>query len=233
MPNPYFKFKQFTVWHDRCAMKVGTDGVLLGTCAHHPKPETILDIGTGTGLVALILAQRFPQSIIEAIEIDPEAAQQASENIANSPFSSRIKVTNLPLQLFLPDTRYSLIVCNPPFFKVSSRSESASRNLARQTESLNPEAIFAFAQNHLAHNGRLVIIFPARDDLSTVANHFGFFPAEKCLIKGHAEAEVKRVVWTFSQETDETKITELVIENARNQYTPEFTALAKDFYLNL
>ena len=231
MANPYFKFKQFTVWHDRCAMKVGTDGVLLGATAMHPDPENALDIGTGTGLVALMLAQRFPGLTIDAIEIDSQAAEQALENVLNSPFASQISITQSALQDFQPKLPYSLMVCNPPFFKVSSRSNSESRNLARQTEMLEPADVFSFARQFLRPEGLLVMIFPSGTDLTTIASAYGLFPASQLQVKGHREADAKRTVWTFGRAVSEVVKTELILEEYRNQYTPAFRSLVNDFYL--
>ena len=116
MSNPYFQFKQFTIWHDKCAMKVGTDGVLLGAWAETENSQKILDIGTGTGLIAIMLAQRYSLSQITAIEIDEAAAAQAKMNIARSPWTKRIQVICNDFSLFRTESKYNLIVSNPPYF---------------------------------------------------------------------------------------------------------------------
>ncbi len=149
-----FQFKKFAVSQDHCAMKVGTDGVLLGAWARGG--NRILDIGTGTGVIALMMAQRFPQAMIDAIEIDHGAAAQAAENAARSPFADRIHITETALQNFNPDIHYNIIVTNPPFFAHSLSAPETSRSLARQTDSLPFSAIFSFAKDYLAHSFRLL-----------------------------------------------------------------------------
>ena len=151
MGSPYFRFKQFTVWHDRCAMKVGTDGVLLGAWAGPGRPggmsggspQTILDIGTGSGLVALMLAQRFPEAQVTGIDSDAEAAAQARENFAVSPWPQRLRAAHISLQEFCRGTaataaarRFDLVVSNPPFYDTTLTSPDPLRTAARHTGSL-------------------------------------------------------------------------------------------------
>ncbi len=233
MANPYFKFKQFTIQHDRCAMKVGTDGVLLGAYVSHTDPTQILDIGTGSGLVALMLAQRFPQASITGVEIDENAARQAAENVVSSPFAKQVKIIHTSLQDFVPNQAFDLIVCNPPFFKVSSQSHLPERNTARQTGQLTPEEIFDFSRIHLAPNGQLSLIFPAETNLEPIANQYGLKVSDKLLVRGSSSTLVKRIIWTFSATEVRPTASELILEESRNHYTPEFKALVRDFYLNL
>ena len=143
MANPYFKFKQFTIWHDKCAMKVGTDGALLGAWAAPKEARNILDIGTGTGLVALMLAQRC-QAFIDAIDIDADACLQAEENVARSPFADRIRVHCCALNDFHPSapSHYDLIVSNPPYFHQALKCPDPKRNRARHTDTLSLEELF-------------------------------------------------------------------------------------------
>ncbi len=231
MPNTYFKFKRFTIHHDRCAMKVGTDGVLLGAWAKHPGPKTILDIGAGTGLIGLMLAQRFPESRITGVEIDPEASLQAKENVTGSEFSDRVSIINTPIQELETSEKFDLIVCNPPFFKVTSQSESEQRNMARQLEKLRPEELLEFSAKHLHPNGNLSIIFPAESDLEESAAQCGLYVQSKVLVKGNAGAPVKRILWQFGKKAGNYQTTELIIEKSRAIYTEEFVGLVKDFYL--
>ena len=143
-----FQFKKFTIAQDRCAMKVGTDGVLLGAWARGGK--RVLDIGTGTGLVALMMAQRFTDAVVDAVEIDHDTAGQAMENVSSSPFANRVKVFAKALQDFEPDTPYDCIVTNPPFFSNSLLAPDSSRTMARHTVALSFADILAFAARHLA-----------------------------------------------------------------------------------
>lgn len=233
MPNSWFRFKQFIIHHDRCAMKVGTDGVLLGAWANHPNPKRILDIGAGTGLISLMAAQRFPQAQITGIEIDPEAAAQATENVSESVFAERVSIEHGSLQEFEFSDKFDLIISNPPFFKVTSRSESENRNLARQLDALEPDDIFAFAKDHLVESGKLCLIFPTEPALESIAEAQGLRLTERVSVKGNAGAEVKRYLYSFSFHPLPIQESTLVIEESRAVYTPDFKALVNDFYLNL
>lgn len=233
MPNTWFQFKQFTIHHDRCAMKVGTDGVLLGAWAECENPSKILDIGTGSGLIALMMAQRFPKAEVTAIEIDNDAAGQAKENFESSSFSARLSIYNSPLQQFETADSFELIVCNPPFFKVSSTSNSAQRNTARQTGELELDELFSFSAKYLSANGSLALVFPIDDELFEIAKTHGFFPTRIMWLKGNVEAPAKRVFAQFGKEEVEKHEQILVLEASRNKYTPEATALLNNFYLYL
>ncbi|MEE0972800.1 MAG: methyltransferase, partial [Paludibacteraceae bacterium] len=159
MRNSFFRFKQFTVYQDRCAMKVGTDGVLLGVLADVSKATRILDIGTGTGLIALMLAQRQKDAHVDAIEIDEQAAQQAQENIAQSPFCY-IHVHTTALQAYNSTQPYDLIVSNPPYFVDSLKAPNAARNLARHTDSLSFADLLQGAERLLHNDGCFWVILP-------------------------------------------------------------------------
>lgn len=156
-----FRFKQFSVAHDRCAMKVGTDSVLLGAWADMAQTQHLLDIGTGTGLIALMLAQRSAQTVqIDAIDIAADAAEQARQNIARSPWANRIKVAHCALQHYAPSTRYDHIVSNPPFFRAALLSAQAMRNTARHDTDLSFEALLHHAARLLLPQGRLSVVLP-------------------------------------------------------------------------
>ena len=161
MPNPYFRFKKFTVYHDRCAMKGGTDGVLLGAWVN-VLGENVLDVGTGTGLISLMMAQRNDKVVIDAIDIDGDAVSQAKDNIYNSPFGNRIKCWNASLQEFSSkvEKRYDVIVSNPPFFVQSLKSPNKERSLARHTDSLPIEDLIGLSASLLSQTGRISFIYP-------------------------------------------------------------------------
>ena len=149
MANDYFQFKQFTIRQEKCAMKVGTDGVLLGSWADLTHARRLLDIGTGTGLMAIMAAQRNLELIIDAIEIDPAAFEQARENANNSPWRERIHLFQGEVQAFTPTYKYDIIICNPPFFINSTKNPELNRTLARHCETLSHEDILQVSDNLL------------------------------------------------------------------------------------
>lgn len=234
MPNPYFRFKQFTVFHDRCAMKVGTDGVLLGAWANIKDTQQILDIGTGTGLIALMLAQRSSAEI-DAVEIDLDAFNQARENINNSPWSNRIKIYHDSIQNYAINYSkyYNLLISNPPFFINASKSTINARNLARHNDLLKEIDILKTAKNILYKNGRLAIIYPTEqaEIFQEQAKIFGFYCQRKLYVKSTLTSPIKRILLEFSQSQLEYQEQTLIIENARHNYSTEFINLIKDFYL--
>jgi tRNA1Val (adenine37-N6)-methyltransferase len=218
-------------------MKVGTDGVLLGawTPVSH-RPQTILDIGAGTGLVALMLAQRCGAEQIDAIEIDANAHEECTENFERSPWNDRLFCFHASLDGFmdeLEDETYDLIVCNPPFYTETVASGNAARDTARQSRSLPFEDLCEAAGILLSDDGILSVIIPFRNEAEFIAlaKSEGLFPELITRIKGTPESEVKRSLLAFGRTEKEPVATELVIETARHQYTPEFKDLTADFYL--
>lgn len=227
-----FQFKKFTVSQERCAMKVGTDGVLLGAWARGGR--RVLDIGTGTGLIALMMAQRFPQAEIDAIEIDHDAAVQAAENVAYSPFVDRIRVSETSLQNFKPTTHYNIIVTNPPFFAHSLRSPSESRSLARQTDSLPFSTIFSFATEYLAPDGELSAVIPSDylDEFSQEAFLRGMFLSRQYNVRTVERKPVKRCLVAFSPSRPAAfDRRNVVLLEERNKRSCWYTELTKDFYI--
>jgi len=237
MGNPYFQFKQFTVYHDLCAMKVGIDGVLLGAWANAENAEKILDVGTGSGLIALMLAQRNGNALIDAIDIEKSAVRQAEINIQNSAWKERIKAQHISLQDFAStaQNKYDLIVSNPPFFVNSLKTPAKERTNARHADSLTHEELILLSKSLLAPNGKLCVIFPVKEgNLCRIfAEKSGLFCSRMVSVFPKPEAEVKRFLLEFRTEKTETETSTLTIETAvRHQYSAEFTELAKDFYLN-
>ena len=237
MANPYFSFKQFTVFQNQCAMKVGIDGVLLGAWANIGNVDTILDIGTGTGLIALMIAQRSGAQI-EAIDIDADAVMQANENIQNSPWSSRIHVSEVELQRYVLKTenRYDLIVSNPPYFVNSTKAPVENRNTARHTDTLTHKELLDNALILLKPTGRICIILPVNEGLLSVeyAASIGLHCTKQVVVFPKPGAVPKRLLLEFSPQFAECVNSEIVIESdVRHQYSPEFTALVKDYYLKL
>ncbi|MCB9639657.1 MAG: tRNA1(Val) (adenine(37)-N6)-methyltransferase [Myxococcales bacterium] len=236
MPNPFFHFKQFTVSQDRCAMKVGTDGVLLGAWAAIEHCKRILDVGTGTGLIALMLAQRAGTAEIDALEVDPDAALQARENVAQSPWASRIRVISQSWQSWYEETthRYDLILSNPPFFVNSSKSNTHTKRLARHDDSLPFDDLLQGAAKLLSPTGHLALVYPTEEAQHCIekAEDAGWFVRRRLLVFSVPYKPVRRVLFTCSREAGPCEEESLVIEQgARHDYTEAYRALTRDFYL--
>lgn len=218
-------------------MKVGIDGVLLGVWAPVENADRILDIGTGTGLIALMIAQRSP-ALIDAIDIDADAVGQATENSMNSPWESRIHTQHISLQDLAETTeeRYDLIVSNPPYFINSTKAPVENRTTARHTDLLTHEELIGNALLLLKPTGRICIILPVNEGLRCVdfALTRGLFCSRQVKVYPKPNADVKRLLLEFSLIQKPRVESELVIESdVRHQYSTEFTALAKDYYLKL
>lgn len=235
MAGKYFKFKQFTVFHDRSAFKVGTDGVLLGACADVDGKENILDIGTGTGLIALMMAQRCSAAIY-AIEPDHDSFLQASENVKLSRWHQRITVENCNLQSYFPgDLKFDLIVTNPPYFIDSLKSPDPARSVARHNTNLTHNDILEGASRLIADDGILQLILPYAEGglFIAEAQEFGFYCSNVLKIKPMPSSEVRRMILTFSRKKSKAKERFLIIEKGkRHDFTEEYIKLTKDFYLN-
>lgn len=234
-----FKFKQFSINQDKTAMKVGTDGVLLGawTPTNH-NPFSILDIGTGTGLIALMLAQRTAAEQIDALEIDEDAYEQAVDNFENAPWRDRLFCFHAGLDEFIeePEDEYDLIVSNPPFHGEDYKTENEQRDLARFQDALPFEDLVEAADLLLSENGILAVIIPYKEEsrFLALAKDFDLFPTKITHVKGTPTSELKRSLLAFSRTALENFPTdELIIETARHQYTPEYIALTQDFYLKM
>ncbi len=233
-----FHFKQFSVNQDQCAMKIGTDGVLLGAwCPINNNPYSILDIGTGTGVVALMLAQRSSAQQIDALEIDEQAFEQATENFENSRWNDRLFCFHAGLDEFVaePEEEYDLIVSNPPFYKNDYKTSNEQRDLARFQDALPFEDLIEAADLLLSENGILAIIIPysEEDHFITLANDFELFSFKITRVQGTPTTDVKRSLMAFSRKKSECIIDNLVIETQRHCYTEAYTTLTKDFYMKL
>ena len=234
MRNPYFRFKQFTIQQGNCAMKVGTDGVLLGAIAPVEQAKSILDIGTGTGLLALMLAQRCPTASIDAIEIDEAAAAQARENVAESPWK-HICVVHSSLQDYQTANTYQLIVSNPPYFVDSLKAPNANRNLARHTDSLSFTDLLQGVAKLLHPDGSFWVILPHNETerFQQLAMQVGLFVYHKIHVYPRADKPAKRIVMGFCKSLKAVTEENLTIENEqRHDYTPAFAQLTAPFYLD-
>ena len=228
-----FQFKQFTIHQEQTAMKVGTDGVLLGAWAEPERASFILDIGTGTGLLALMAAQRNPQARIDAVEIEPEAAKQARENVTASPWNERIEVHPLSVFDFTPKHLYDCILCNPPFFINSTKNPDKGRSLARHTDTLSPIALAKTVSDLLAPQGYFYLVLPP-----TEANVFiehahcqQLHIARITHVLPNPDKVPKRFLMKFGRTEMVPETDELVVELSRHEYSPEYIRLTKDFYL--
>jgi tRNA1Val (adenine37-N6)-methyltransferase len=239
MRNSCFYFKQFAIAQDKCAMKVGTDGILLGAWANLPENAQILDIGTGTGLLALMLAQRSQSSstFIDAVEIDHDAYQQAKENIESSPWRDRINIHHVPIQdwAIACSQQYDLIISNPPFFENSFKPSQNSRNLARHSDSLSQTDILQIASQLLKSNGHLAVIYPTdlANNFLAKAQSFNLFCDRQVHVKPTPQSPVKRMLLELSPTKYPTQTMTITIEERKHLYTQDYIALVKDFYLNL
>jgi len=220
-------------------MKIGTDGVLLGAWAPiSDATYSILDIGSGTGILSLMLAQRSVADQIDALEIDADAYEEAVGNFENSPWSDRLFCYHAGLDEFMeePEDEYDLIVSNPPFHTETYFSGDEKRDQARFTESLPFEDLVEAADLLLSENGIFAVIIPfaSEDKFISLANDFDLFPVKITRVKGMPSTEIKRSLLAFSRnQTPDFPVDELTIEIERHNYTPEYIALTKEFYLKM
>ncbi len=239
MPNDYFQFQQFRIDQADCAQKVSTDACLLGAAADLAGATRMLDLGTGTGLLALMAAQRAPAATIEAIEIDPAAAAQAAANAAASPWASRIQVWPLSLAAYA-DTRpglFSHIICNPPFFRRSLASPDAARATARHegAGSLTFGDIIGFAAGHLAAGGTLTVLLPPPEmqQFEREAAAGGLPVQARLTVRHRPGGRATRCISAFGRGAVVRRESELIIQDAEGAYSAAFRALLGGFYLAL
>ncbi|MGI4866177.1 MAG: tRNA1(Val) (adenine(37)-N6)-methyltransferase [Janthinobacterium lividum] len=240
MPNDYFQFQQFRIAQGDCAQKVSTDACILGAAADLAGATLVLDLGTGTGLLALMAAQRAPAATLEAIELDAAAATQAAANVAASPWADRIHVRPLSLAKYAA-TRpapFSHIICNPPFFRRSLVSPDAARRTARHEgeESLTFADIIGFAVSHLVPAGTLTVLLPPTEmQQFEQAAQAGELPVQARLLVQHRPGgRITRCISTFGREVPGAVAeSRLVIQGATGEYSAAFRALLSGFYLAL
>jgi len=233
-----FHFKQFTVNQDRCAMQIGTDGVLLGAWVSlQHNPQTILDMGSGTGVIALQLAQRSDAETIDAIEIDDDAYEQCTENFENSLWGDRLFCYHASVQEFAEemDDSYDCIVSNPPFYSEDYKTENKARDTARFSEALPFDHLVLCVARLLSAEGTFSVILPKKEETSFIAlaEKANLYPSRICRVRGNSTSEEIRSLLEFKFAKTETEITSLTIEKSRHDYTPEYIDLVKDFYLKM
>lgn len=234
MSNTYFSFKQFTVNHNLCAMKVGTDGVLLGAWATCTDSTKILDVGTGSGLISLMLAQRS-KAIIDSIDIDKDAYIQAKINFEQSIFRERLNSYHIDFLNYHPEDKYNLIVSNPPYFSNSLHSPEESRTVARHNKELDLVSFIKKAKSLLSPQGIISIILPydTFDTIQSICKENNLFLSRKTTVKPTEDKPAKRVLLEYSDIYQEVKEEEFYIEKSRHHYSNEFITLTKDFYLKM
>lgn len=229
-----FRFKQFDVYQEQTAMKVGTDGVLLGAWTEISNAQSILDVGCGTGLLSLMLAQKSAAKIT-ALEVDSKAIEEAAYNVSISPWSKQIELVEADFKDFQAKIGYELIICNPPFFK--GKKEDTSRSLARQNTYLPYDVLFSKVSDLLNENGIFSLIAPFEDqeEIVELAASSQLSVDEIVNVKGHASVPYKRTLFRFSKSEQNTKtiVGEITIEVERNQFTEEYTELLKPYLLYL
>lgn len=237
MANSYFQFKQFTIRHDKCGMKVGTDAVLLGSWTRIENCRKILDIGTGSGIIALMLAQRS-QAAIDAIDIDKEACIQAQENVQAAPFNNPICVIHSDLAHYarICNSHYDLIVSNPPYFINSLKCPDQQRNTARHTDTLFLSDLLQESCRLLAPAGRIALVLPYEqlDELRYTTLEKRLHIIRQTHVIPCTGGVPKRLLIELSKEKQMDVTPDiLVIEESRHQYTEEYKALTRDFYLKM
>jgi len=236
--NKSFQFKQFTVNQDRCAMKIGTDSVLLGAWANlDHNPFSVLDIGAGTGVLSLMIAQRSNAELIDALEIDSDAYEQCVENFEQSPWGDRLFCYHASLDEFTNeiDDQYDLIISNPPFYSEDSKTNIPERDLARFQDAMPFQHLLQCASKLLSENGLFSVIIPYKEEQNFIqlASDFSLFPNRILHVKGTENTPVKRSLIQFSFIEEAVTSSNLIIETERHNYTKEYIDLTKDFYLKM
>lgn len=239
MPNDYFQFKQFTVSQSQCAMKVTTDGCTFGALMARDvsKASSILDIGTGTGLLAMMIAQQNPSASILGLEIDTPAATQAKENVQNSPFENHIHIQNLSLQEFvdspIPST-FDVIVSNPPFFHNNLQGSNAAKNVAVHGDKLSQRELIDGLNKLLSPNGTSFVMYPEWEMKLFLeqCQNSSLFPHKMWILKENQEKKALRWIAKIARkQANELITTQILIRDKDNSYTNEFRDLLKDYYL--
>jgi tRNA1Val (adenine37-N6)-methyltransferase len=233
----HFHFKQFSVAHDRCIHKVGTDGVLLGAWVNVENCTRILDIGTGSGVIALMLAQRTSDNTtIDAIEIEKEDAVQATENVASAPWHKRVTVHHQPVQRFFPAHRYDLIVSNPPYFINSYEPSDERRAQARHTVSLSFEELLATVKRLLEPHGRFAVVLPYQEGLQFIAQaeSSSLYCMRKCGFRARKHKAIERWLLEFSFHRTFPEESEMILYEGKSEdWTEGYKMLTKEFYLKV
>lgn len=233
-----FRFKQFTIQQDRCTMKVGTDGILLGAWADVGDVQKVLDIGAGSGLISIMLGQRSSRAQIHSVEIEAESYGQARENMAAAPWAERLSIQHISIQEYArsSDRRYDLIVSNPPFFSGGALSNNQNRNIVRHTVKMPHGDLFSAARTLLTPQGRFCVILPYIEGLrfEELARTYKLYCTRTMEVRSKADKPVERLLLQFEREEKEKTEESLIIQGeGRNNWTKEYKALTGMFYLKM
>jgi tRNA1Val (adenine37-N6)-methyltransferase len=233
-----FQFKEFNIDQDRCAMKIGTDGVLLGAWTSIQDAYSILDIGAGTGILALMLAQRSDAEQIDALEIDEDAYEQCVDNFENSSWADRLFCYHAALDEFveeMEDEKYDLIISNPPFYTEDYKSGDTARNMARFADSLPFEELIKFASKLLSDEGSFAVIIPYSEEkyFLQLSEKVNLFPNRITRVRGTENTPLKRSLLQLSFTEKPFSSNELILEVSRHQYTQDYQKMVAPFYLKL
>lgn len=241
MANPYFKFKQFTIYQDRSAMKVTTDSCFFGAWTateiqnEKSKIKNVLDIGTGTGLLSLMIAQKNKIEI-DAVEIDKEASQQAKENTEASPWKDRVRIFNENILSFQPETKYDCIVSNPPFYENELASEKTKKNIAHHSEHLTISQVLEVVKIHLEMEGIFFLMFPykRKEEIEGLLRKNGLHITSSVILSQSVKhSPFRMIIKGSSNKIVSGSSTSIAIWNEHQQYTSQFIDLLKDYYLYL
>ena len=235
MSNPYFRFKQFTIWHDQCAMRVNTDGVLLGSWVSVNEPGLILDIGTGTGIIALMLAQRT-KAFVHAVEIEENAWKQAKYNIEKASWQNRIEIIHDDFCNYYKtcSNKYDLVITNPPYFSNSLKSPETTKTLARHNDSLSFGNLLQGVSRLLNDTGIFAVILPAdTTEFENEAFIYGLKCSRRMMVRSLPDKKVIRQLLEFRKSKTVSSIDcdELTIHQQPGVYSPQYIDMTKDFYL--
>jgi tRNA1Val (adenine37-N6)-methyltransferase len=233
MPNTWFQFQQFRVNQDRCGMKVSTDAVLLGALAQAKSPKRILDIGTGTGVIALMMAQRFSNANITAVELDSDAASQASENFEESDFSARLELVHGGVQDYDSSRKFDLVVSNPPYFSNHLPTTNLKRQRALHTDSLSFQELVEAVERNLSADGEFWVILPPKESagLEEMLCNKGFHCSTSILIQDNPKLKFHRIVSSFSRHQKEKQVEEIALKNEEGSFSEAYKKLISGFLL--
>ncbi|OEE85635.1 tRNA (adenosine(37)-N6)-methyltransferase TrmM [Enterovibrio norvegicus FF-162] len=230
-----FQFKQFSIDNAGCGMPVSTDGVLLGAWADAENRDNVLDIGTGTGLLSLMMAQRFPHAHITALDIDQQAVESARLNAEQSAWNKRIIVMHQDITQWQDAVKFDTIICNPPYFNSGEQATDSKRAMARHTDTLSHDSLLKVIKTHLFPNGHAHLILPSveAEQLITKAIHYGLYCQRVTSVKPTSTKPVSRKLITFSPVEQEKCLQTTLVIQENGAYSDDFVALTKDFYLKM